>query len=322
MTLSMGPAHPRFAAGEMLQAAEPLLEKNLHPTVIVRGYIKAMEDAIAVVDKVSFPIDTNDSALPLRSTLGRVFHACGAARGGLSRSRCAVASGQQMLNIVNSCIGTKFTTRFGPLMAELALEAVMTVSVLRPDGKRDIDIKKYAKVEKIAGGAVEDCRVLKGVMFNKDVVSPSRMRRHIANPRILLLDCPLEYKKGESQTNVEISKEEDWATLLKMEEEWIEGVCKQIISFKPDVVITEKGLSDLAAHFLAKADISAIRRIRKTDNNRIARATGATIVSRPEEIREADIGTGAGVFKARALCPGAARAHGGCSRVPPFRAAG
>jgi chaperonin GroEL (HSP60 family) len=100
-------------------------------------------------------------------------------------------------------------------------------------------------------------------MFNKDVVLPGRMRRKIANPRILLLDCPLEYKKGENQTNVEITKEEDWATLLKMEEQWIESVCKMIIAFKPDVVVTEKGLSDLCAHVLAKAGISAIRRSRK-----------------------------------------------------------
>ncbi len=66
------------------------------------------------------------------------------------------------------------------------------------------------QVEKLPGGSIEDCRVLKGVMFQKDVVAPGRMRRKISNPRILLLDCPLEYKKGENQTNVELSKEEDW----------------------------------------------------------------------------------------------------------------
>ena len=80
-------------------------------------------------------------------------------------------------------------------------------------GQQQIDIKKYAKIEKIPGGTIEDCRVLNGVMFNKDVVAPSRMRRKIHNPRILLLDCPLEYKKGENQTNVEVSKEEDWCGL-------------------------------------------------------------------------------------------------------------
>ena len=127
---------------------------------------------------------------------------------------------------------------------------------------------------------MDDSRVLQGVMFEKDVVVPARMRRKISNPRILLMDCPLEYKKGENQTNVEPSKEEDFAALLKAEEEWVESTCAHIASFKPDVVITEKGLSDLAAHFLTKSGITAIRRLRKTDNNRIARACGATIVSR------------------------------------------
>ena len=75
------------------------------------------------------------------------------------------------------------------------------------------------------------------------------------------------------------------------------GVCASIVAHKPDVVITEKGLSDLAAHYLTKAGVSAIRRLRKTDNNRIARACGATIVHRPEEIKESDVGTKAGLFE-------------------------
>ena len=100
---------------------------------------------------------------------------------------------------------------------------------------------------------------------------------------------------------MEITKEEDWAVLLKMEEEWIQGVCAQIAALKPDIVVTEKGLSDLATHYLCKAGITALRRVRKTDNNRIARATGATIVHRVEELKEEDIGTGAGLFKVEKL---------------------
>ncbi|CAM9989502.1 unnamed protein product, partial [Hapterophycus canaliculatus] len=137
-------------------------------------------------------------------------------------------------------------------------------------------------------------------MFNKDVTH-SKMRRKIENPRVLLLDCPLEYKKGESQTNVEVTKEEDWNTLLRMEEEYIENICAQIVAFHPDIVITEKGVSDLAQHYLMKADITAFRRLRKTDNNRIARAVGATVVSRPDEIQESDIGTGCGLFEVRKI---------------------
>ena len=104
-------------------------------------------------------------------------------------------------------------------MQELAVDAVRQVMRDVGDSKREVEIKKYAKVEKIPGGSMQDCRVLKGIMFQKDVVSPDRMRRSIKNPRILLLDCPLEYKKGENQTAVELVDEADFAALLQQEEE-------------------------------------------------------------------------------------------------------
>lgn len=252
-------------AGEMLGVAEQFLERNLHPTVIIRGYLKALKDSEEILNELSFPIDVENT--------------------------------DEMLKIVTSCIGTKFTQRFGDLIGRLAIDAVRCVMTKLPNGTPEIDVKKYAKIEKIPGLDIEDSKVLDGVMFEKDVVVPARMRRKIENPRILLMDCPLEYKKGENQTQVELSKEEDFAALLKTEEDWIKGVCDTIASFKPDVVITEKGLSDLAAHYLTKSGISAIRRLRKTDNNRIARACGATIVNRPEEIKESDIGTRAGLFE-------------------------
>merc|ERR1712213_302729 len=110
-----------------------------------------------------------------------------------------------------------------------------------------------------------------------------------------------EYKKGESQTNIEIMKEDDFSKILEMEEAYIKKVCDEIIKFAPDLVITEKGVSDLAQHFLSKAGISVIRRLRKTDNLRVARACGATIVNRTEEISEDDLGTGAGLFEVRKI---------------------
>eukprot|EP01024_Parvocaulis_polyphysoides_P025828 TRINITY_DN2348_c0_g1_i4.p1 TRINITY_DN2348_c0_g1~~TRINITY_DN2348_c0_g1_i4.p1 ORF type:complete len:475 (+),score=95.38 TRINITY_DN2348_c0_g1_i4:92-1426(+) len=236
----------------------------MHPTVICRGFKRALEESINILGEMSFPIDVNDRS--------------------------------QMLKVVNSCINTKFTHRFGDKMADLALDAVQTVTIATSSG-RSIDIKKYAKVEKIPGGSIEECRVLKGVMFEKDVVNPSRMKRKIHNPRILLMDCPLEYKKGESQTNVEMMKEADWKVLLELEEQYIQQTCEEILKHKPDLVITEKGMSDLAIHYFQKAGVSAIRRLRKTDNNRIARACGATIVHRADEVKESDIGTGAGLFE-------------------------
>merc|ERR1712227_1097905 len=112
------------------------------------------------------------------------------------------------------------------------------VNMIREVVATPIDLN--AKVEKLPGGAIEDSQVLRGVMFNKDVVHP-KMKRRIENPRILLLDCNLEYKKGESQTNMEIMKEEDFSKALEAEEAYIKKICDEISAFKPDLVITEKG---------------------------------------------------------------------------------
>lgn len=162
-----------------------------------------------------------------------------------------------MLALIKTAIGTKFVARWSDLMCSLALKAVRTVTqVDSPDavasttlggvpslnGMTTIDIKRYARVEKVQGGTIEESQVLAGVLINKDITHP-KMRRRIANPRIILLDCPLEYKKGESQTNIEISKEEDWARILEIEEEQIKRLCERLIEFKPDLVITEKGVS-------------------------------------------------------------------------------
>ncbi|KAL2926608.1 T-complex protein 1 subunit gamma [Bienertia sinuspersici] len=256
-------------AGEMLHVAEEFIDKNYHPTVICRAYTKALEDALAALDKIAMSIDVKDRAT--------------------------------MLGLVKSCIGTKFTSQFGDLIADLAIDATSIVGVDLGQGLREVDIKKYIKVEKVPGGQLEDSHVLKGVMINKDVVVAGKMKRKIANPRVILLDCPIEYKKGENQTNAEILKDEDWEVLLKMEEEYIENMCAQILKFSPDLVITEKGLSDLACHYFSKAGVSAIRRVRKTDNNRIAKACGAVIVNRPDELQESDVGTGAGLFEVKKI---------------------
>jgi T-complex protein 1 subunit gamma len=255
-------------AGEMLSVAEPLLEKQLHPTLIVNGYMKALDDAMALMKAMSIPVNVEDHA--------------------------------QMQQIVRGAIDTKFASRWGTLISDLAIKAVKTVCVTRPDGSKEIDVKRFAKVEKIPGGELSNCEVLNGVMLNKDITHP-RMRREIKNPRVCLLDCPLEYKKGESQTNVEIMKETDFELLLQQEEEEVKRFCDDIIKVKPDLVITEKGVSDLAQHFLLKANISVIRRARKTDNQRIARVTGAQICNRCEELTESHIGTECGLFTIRKI---------------------
>ncbi|SJX66373.1 probable CCT3-chaperonin of the TCP1 ring complex [Sporisorium reilianum f. sp. reilianum] len=261
-------------AGEILAQSLPQLERGIHPVVIISAFKKALARALEIVEDISVPVDvTND---------------------------------KDMLALIKTSIGTKFVSRWSEQMCKLALKAVRTVAMVdssagsstaaaASDPSKTVDIKRYARVEKVPGGTIEDCRVLDGVMLNKDVTHP-KMRRRIQNPRIMLLDCPLEYKKGESQTNIEITREEDWNKILEIEEQQIQSMCEKIIEFKPDLVFTEKGVSDLAQHYLLKADITCIRRVRKTDNNRIARATGATIVNRVDDLRDADIGTRCGLF--------------------------
>ncbi|KAI0826319.1 chaperonin Cpn60/TCP-1 family [Irpex lacteus] len=230
-------------AGEILAQSLSQLERDIHPVVIISAYNKALKEALEIVKRISVPIDTS--------------------------------SDEDMLSLIKTSIGTKFVSRWSDLMCNLALQAVRTVA-LDEDGIKSVDIKRYARVEKIPGGEIEQ---------SKD-----------RNPRVILLDCPLEYKKGESQTNIEISKEADWSRIQELEEEQVKAMVDKILEFKPDVVITEKGVSDYAQHFFLKANVSAIRRVRKSDNNRIARAVGATIVNRIEDLRDADVGTKCGLF--------------------------
>ncbi|EXJ67654.1 T-complex protein 1 subunit gamma [Cladophialophora psammophila CBS 110553] len=271
-------------AGEILAQALPQLERNIHPVVIIQAFKKALTDALAIVEEISIPVDTS--------------------------------SDKAMISLIESSIGTKTISRHAELMCSLALKAVRTVSQdqiyvsnasqangtaksassVAPSKPVEIDIKRYARIEKIPGGEIEESQVLDGVMLNKDITHAS-MRRRIENPRIVLLDCPLEYKKGESQTNIEITDEDSWNKILQIEEEQVKKMCDAVLAVKPDLVITEKGVSDLAQHYFQKANVTALRRVRKTDNNRIARAVGATIVNRVDDLVESDVGTGCGLFE-------------------------
>jgi len=241
-------------AGELLAVAEQFLTHNMHPVVIIQAYRQALEDAITILqEQLSVPVDLKDE--------------------------------KRVVEVIQSCIGTKFLGQYGDLACTIALKAVKTITTETEGSAKEVDVKKWARIEKVPGGSIEDCQVLSGIMVNKDVTH-QKMKRRIENPRIILLDCPLEYKKGESQTNVELTAETDFTKMLEMEEEHIKAQCADLIALRPDVVITEKGVSDLAQHYLVKAGITAIRRVKKSDNNRIARACGATIANRTEELKE------------------------------------
>ena len=198
-------------AGEILAQSLSQLERDIHPVVIISAYNKALKEALEIIKRISIPIDINND--------------------------------DEMLALIKTSIGTKFVARWSDLMCKLALQAVRTVAQDQ-DGMKTVDIKRYARVEKVPGGEIEQSKVLRGVMVNKDITHPN-MRRRIPNPRIILLDCPLEYKKGESQTNMEFSKEADWSRAQEIEEQQIKDLCHKLLEFKPDLVITEKGVSGI-----------------------------------------------------------------------------
>ncbi|VDK78892.1 unnamed protein product [Litomosoides sigmodontis] len=255
-------------AGEVMSQAQQFLDQNIHPTVIIQAYRMALEDMIVLAEeKFSKQIDVNND--------------------------------EEVASVIKSCLGTKMLSKWMDLAVKMALSAVRTVRIV-DQGHQEIDIKRYCRIEKIPGGRIEDSQVIKGVVLNKDVTHAKMLRRK-EKPRVVLLDCNLEYKKGESQMSLEIVKEEDFSKVLEQEENAIKKMCDEIISVKPDIVFTEKGISDLAQHFLLKAGVTAIRRLKKTENNRLARVTGATIVNDTQDLREEDVGTNADLFEIRKI---------------------
>jgi len=258
-------------AGEFMHSAKGHLDHNMHPTKVISAFRSALDKMVNILEnELATPIDMDNV--------------------------------EDVAKVVKSTLGTKFLAEYMDLAVEMAIKAVKTVTIKddKQGNYQEIDIKRYAKVEKIPGGMIQDSKVLNGVMINKDIVH-AKMRRRIENPKILLLDCGLEYTKGESQTDIEMAGETDFTRLLQIEEEYIKKICNEIISIQPDVVITEKGVSDLAQHYFQKAGITAIRRVRKTDNNRIGRVCGAQIMSRTDELDEKFLGTEAKLFEVRKI---------------------
>jgi len=147
--------------GEILSMAEPWIEKKMHPRIIISGYMRALTEALDYLKTISKPVEVKSDA--------------------------------DMKGVLKTCLGTKFASNWSELMVDLALQAVRIIST-EENGKRDIDTKRYLKIEKIPGGEINDSYVVSGVVMEKDITH-SKMRRKIANPRVVLLDCNLEFKK-------------------------------------------------------------------------------------------------------------------------------
>lgn len=149
-------------AGEILTLAASLLDKKLHPTVICRGYYLALAEALKICENIAVTVDPTDPEV--------------------------------IKNLVASSFGTKISSRFGNRMVEMAIDATKTV-LIEKNGKLEIDLKRYTKVEKIPGGDLEDCKVLRGVMFNKDITH-QKMRRTIKKSPYFAFGLSTRIQKG------------------------------------------------------------------------------------------------------------------------------
>lgn len=242
-------------ASEILKITEILLKKGFNPNQIIGAYYKGLNRGIFFLeDQVTTDIK--------------------------------IENFDEIKKVVSTCIGTKLVSRFSRLICELSFKAMKNFG----SNRRYHETKYFVKVEKITSGSIEQSKIFPGLMLEKDVSHP-KMRRFIDNPKIILLDCPIEFKKGETLTSsFEITGRKQWEKILKMEEDHVIYLCNLLKIFNPDLIISEKAVSEIAIHYLNKLNISVLKRVKKSDNIRISKATGATVVSSIEDLEYSDLG--------------------------------
>jgi thermosome len=242
-------------AGELLKQAEELLAKNIHPTVIVSGYRKAMEEALKLLDQIAQPIDINNEDL--------------------------------LKKIAKTSLTSKAVHDARDYFAEIAVKAVKQIVEKRGD-KNYIDLDNIQIIKKY-GGALLDSTLVYGVVLDKEVVHPG-MPRRVENAKIALLDAPLEIEKPEIDAEIRISDPNQLKAFLEQEENILQKMVEKIAATGANVVITQKGIDEVAQHFLAKKGILAVRRVKRSDLEKLERATGGRIVSNIEDLKPEDLG--------------------------------
>ncbi|KAL0265563.1 UNVERIFIED_CONTAM: hypothetical protein PYX00_011275 [Menopon gallinae] len=275
-------------------AAKSLLElAKTQDDEVGDGTTSVIVLAAELLQKMSGLLFGNVHPVRITQAMGRVLAHC------LEHLRSlAVDVGRgeaERLAIVRASVGTKLCSVLGVRVDELALKAVKTVFSEEFGAKR-VDLKSDMRVEKIVGSDFGACEVMDGVILNKNIIH-AQMRRTIESPRILVLDVPLEYKKGESQTSYEFRDPAAFKRALEVEEEQIRQMCSRIAELSPDIVVTEKGISDLAMSILFANNITALRRLKKSETTRLVKACGGSVVSRLEELSPKVLGRNCGLFE-------------------------
>ncbi len=242
-------------AGALLQKAEDLIDKEVHPVVIVDGYLRAAEKAQKILEDIAEKIDPT------------------------SRS--------DLLNIANTSMVTKLVTEDSPHLARVVVDAIMLITEKTEKGlKADID---NVKVEKKPGGSITDTQLISGMVLDKEVVH-SGMPKRIAEAKIALINSALEIEKTEISAEIRINDPAQMQQFMDEESNILKGMVEKIKEAGANVVICQKGIDDLAQHFLSKAGVLTVRRVKESDMSKLAKATGARMVTNLDDLTGKDLG--------------------------------
>jgi thermosome len=244
-----------ITAGELLGKAEDLVEKNVHPTVIIDGYRKAADKALETLEKIAISIDATD-----RTSIEKV----------------AMTS-----------MASKLVAESKEYLAKIATSAILQVAEKAEDGlKVDID---DVKVEKKAGEALTDTKLINGVVLDKEVVH-SGMPKRVEKAKIALIDSAIEIEKTEFDAKINIESPEQMDAFLKQEENMIKEMVEKLAAQGANVILCQKGIDDLAQHFLSRKNILAVRRVKKSDMEKLAKATGGKVITNLDDTTKKDLG--------------------------------
>jgi thermosome len=252
-------------AGELLKKAEDLLEQNIHPTIIVSGYRKAAEKAVETINDTSIEVDIED-----RATLKKV----------------AVTS-----------MASKAVGAAKDHLADMAIDAVRQIVEKR--GDRNVADIDNVQVTKKTGKSLFESQLVKGLVIDKEVVH-SGMPKQVERAKIALLDAALEIEKTEISAEIRIRDPTQMKAFLDQENKMLQDMVEKIKASGANVVFCQKGIDDMAQHFLAKEGILAARRVKQSDMEKLARATGGRIITNLTDLKAQDLGT-AGLVEERKL---------------------
>ena len=241
--------------GELLKNAEKLLDENIHPTVITKGFRIAAEKAQTILNNIAEDITEKDTVL--------------------------------LKNIAITAMTGKGAETAKEKLAELCVKAVKQV-MDKEDDKIIIDDENI-KLEKKVGAGIEDTELIQGIVLDKERVH-SGMPQLVKNAKILLVDSAVEVKSTETDAKIQITDPSQMQAFIDQEEKILRDMVEKIAKSGANVIFCQKGIDDIAQHFLAKKGIYAARRVKKSDMEKLARATGATLITNLDDITSSDLG--------------------------------